>query len=94
GEGLNYTVTVAQPRAYSLDVRLASDGVGGTFHIEVNGVNVTGSIQVPDTGGWQTWKTVTKTGVTLAAGTQVLKVVLDTNGPGGSVSNFNWFAFR
>jgi len=94
GEWLNYTVTVAQSRSYTLDVRLASDGVGGTFHIEVNGVNVTGSIQVPDTGGWQTWKTVTKTGVTLAAGTQVLKIVLDTNGPGGSVANFNWFAFR
>jgi Carbohydrate binding module (family 6) len=93
-EWLKYTVAVAQSRSYTLTVRLVSDGVGGTFHIEVSGVNVTGSIQVPDTGGWQTWKTVTKTGVTLPAGTQVLKVVLDANGPGGSVGNFNWFAFQ
>ena len=49
---------------------------------------------MPNTGGWSTWKTVTKTGVTLAAGTQVIKVVLDSIGPSGSVANFNWFAVR
>jgi hypothetical protein len=32
--------------------------------------------------------------VTLAAGTQVMKVVMDTIGPSGSVANFNWFAVR
>ena len=92
GEWLNYTVAVAKSATYTLDVRLASDGVGGTFHIEVNGVNKTGAIQVPDTGGWQNWRTVTKSSVTLAAGTQTVKFVLDTIGPSGSVANFNWFA--
>jgi hypothetical protein len=94
GEWLNYTVSVAKAGTYALDVRLASKGVGGTFHIEVNGVNVTGSIQVPDTGAWTTWKTVTKTGVTLAAGRQVMKVVMDTGNASGSVANLNWFAVR
>jgi hypothetical protein len=92
GEWLNYTVAVAKSATYTLDVRLASDGVGGTFHIEVDGVNKTGTIQVPDTGGWQNWMTVTKSSVTLAAGTQTVKFVLDTTGPSGSVANFNWFA--
>jgi hypothetical protein len=92
GEWLNYTVAVAKSATYTLDVRLASDGVGGTFHIEVDGVNKTGTIQVPDTGGWQNWGTVTKSSVTLAAGTQTVKFVLDTTGPNGSVANFNWFA--
>ena len=94
GEWLNYTVSVATAGTYAIDVRLASAGVGGTFHLEVNGVNKTGAIAVPDTGSWSTWKTVTKTGVTLAAGTQVIKVVMDTIGPSGSVANFNWFAVR
>jgi hypothetical protein len=93
-EWLNYTVSVAAAATYTLDVRLASSGTGGTFHIEVNGVDKTGPIAVPDTGGWQTWRTVTKTGVALASGTQVMKVVLDTIGPSGSVANFNWFAIR
>ena len=35
----------------------------GTFHIEVDGVNVTGPIAVPDTGGTHTWETFAKTGV-------------------------------
>ena len=45
GEWLNYTVAVAKSATYTLDVRLASDGVGGTFHIEVDGVNKTGAIR-------------------------------------------------
>ena len=75
-------------------MRLASNGAGGTFHIEVNGVNKTGPIAVPNTGGWQVWTTVTKTGVALAAGPQVIRVVMDANGPSGSVANFNWWAIR
>ena len=94
GEWLNYTVNVAAAGTYAIDVRLASNGVGGTFHLEVNGVNQTGAIAVPNTGGWSTWKTVTKTGVALGAGTQVLKVVMDTIGASGSVANFNWLAAR
>jgi hypothetical protein len=94
GEWLNYTVNVAVAKTYTIDVRLASSGVGGTFHLEVNGVNKTGPIAVPNTGSWSTWQTVSKTGVALAAGTQVLRVVMDTIGASGSVANFNWFAVR
>jgi len=42
-------------------VRVASAGQGGTFHIEVDGVDKTGPLTVPDTRGWQSWGTVTKT---------------------------------
>jgi hypothetical protein len=94
GEWLNYTVKVAAAGTYAIDTRVASSGAGGTFHIEVDGVNKTGAITVPNTGSWQTWKTVTKTGVTLPAGTHVLKVVLDTIGASGTVGHFNWFAVR
>jgi hypothetical protein len=93
-EWLKYTVNVTKAATYSIDVRLASSGAGGTFHLEVDGVDKTGAITVPNTGGWQTWKTVTKTGVTLAAGTQVIRVVMDSIGASGSVANFNWFAVR
>ena len=94
GEWLSYSVNVAAAGTYAIDVRVASSGAGGTFHIEVNGVNKTGPLAVPDTGGWQVWKTITKTGVALASGPQVVRVVMDTNGAGGSVANFNWFALR
>ncbi len=93
-EWLDYTRTVAAAGTYAIDVRVASNGSGGTFHIEVNGVNKTGPLTVPNTGGWQAWKTITKTGVTLGAGQQVIRVVMDSNGGTGSVGNFNWFAIR
>jgi len=93
-EWLDYTRTIAAAGTYAIDVRVASNGGGGTFHIEVNGVDKTGALTVPNTGGWQTWTTITKSGVALAAGQQVIRVVMDTNGATGSVGNFNWFTIR
>jgi regulation of enolase protein 1 (concanavalin A-like superfamily) len=90
GEWLNYTVNVSTAGAYTLDVRVASSGAGGTFHLEANGNNVSGTLSVPNTGGWQAWTTVTDT-VTLAAGVQTLRLALDSNGPTGAVGNFNHF---
>jgi hypothetical protein len=90
-EWLNYTVNVGAAGSYDLDVRVASAGVGGTFHVEVNGVDKTGPLNVPNTGGWQTWTTIRRTGVSLSAGSQVWRVVMDTNGATGFVGNFNYF---
>jgi Carbohydrate binding module (family 6) len=92
GEWLKYSVNVAAAGSYTITVRVASVGAGGTFHIEANGVDKTGPLTVPDTGGWQSWRTLTKTGVTLAAGSQILRLVLDSNGPSGMTGNFNWIA--
>jgi len=90
GEWLNYTVNIPSAGIHDLDIRVASGGVGGTFHIEVNGNNVTGPISVPNTGGWQTWQTIRVLGITLPAGNQNWRVVMDSNGPTTAVANFNW----
>ena len=90
GNRLAYTVNVASAGTYDIEVRVASSGAGGTFHIDVNGVNKTGTFTVPNTGGWQTWVTLRKTGLTLSGGQQVFKLVLDSSGPGGAVGNFNY----
>ena len=89
-EWLAYTVNVAATGTYDVDMRVASEGAGGTFHIEVNGVNKTGSLAIPNTGGWQNWITVRKTGVTLSGGQQVFKVVMETDGATTFVGNFNY----
>jgi hypothetical protein len=91
-EWLNYTVSIGETRTYAIDVRVASNGAGGTFHIEVDGVNKTGPITIPDTGGWLTWRTITTSGVSLTSGTHVFRVVMDTNGANGWVGNLNWLA--
>ena len=88
-EWLNYTVSVATAGTYTLTARVASAGAGGTFHVEFGGANVTGPLTVPNTGGWQVWTSVTAT-VTLAAGVQSMRFVIDTVGPAGVVGNLNY----
>ena len=39
GEWVNYTVNVATAGTYDMEFRVASDGTGGTFHVEIAGVN-------------------------------------------------------
>jgi hypothetical protein len=91
GDWLAYSVNVATAGTYTFEFRVASSGTGGTFHLEAGGVNKTGALTVPNTGGWQTWTTISKTGVSLAAGPQVFRLVMDSVGAGGAVGNFNWF---
>ena len=74
-----------------MEFRVASNGTGGTFHVDIGGVNKSGPISIPNTGGWQTWMTVHKTGIVLGAGVQNIRLVMDAVGPSGAVANFNWF---
>jgi hypothetical protein len=91
GEWLAYSVNVANAGTYLFEARVASAGAGGTFHVESKGVNLTGALQIPATGGWQAWTTVS-TAVSLAAGPQQLRVVFDTAGASGT-GNLTWFRF-
>jgi hypothetical protein len=89
-EWLNYSVSVAAAGTYSVAFRVASSGGGGTVHLTLDGANVTGSVALPNTGSWNTWQTVTKTGVTLSAGAHILKLIVDANGSGGTAADINW----
>jgi parallel beta-helix repeat protein len=78
GQWFNYTVNVATAGRYTVSFLVASnDGATDAFHLSnSSGTNLTGSVNVPNTGGWETWKTVTAT-VTLPAGKQVLTLNQD-----------------
>ena len=92
GEWLKYTVNAAVDGAYRLQVRVASSGDGGIFHFEFDGVNKTGPMTNSDSGGWQVWRTLTKTNIGLTAGLHTIALVMDNNGPNGTIGNFNWFS--
>lgn len=94
GENLRYTVDVAASGGYRLEARVASDGPGGTFHLEANGVDVTGPIKVPDTDGWQTWQTLTNSNVSLRQGKNVVRLIMDEESNSGNVGNINWLRFE
>lgn len=86
GEWLEYTVNVAQAGSYDLNLRVARQPVGNSaVSVALGGVNKTGDLVVPSTGGWQTWADVTKTGVSLSAGQQVLRIAMV-----GDLFNVNW----
>ncbi len=76
GEWYEYTVNVT-PGIYTIAARMASPNTGGTFHIEFNDADKTGLFNVPNTGGWQTWVTVSKTNISLSGGQQVMRIYLD-----------------
>ncbi len=78
GQWFKYTVNVATAGTYTVTFAVASnDGATDAFHLSnAAGTNLTGSVNVPNTGGWETWKTVTAT-VTLPAGTQTLTLNQD-----------------
>lgn len=89
GEWLNYQVSVPDDGLYTFQARVASAIGGGTFHVEFDNVDKTGPITFGDTGGWQSWKTIEKLGLSLKSGTQTMKVVWDSNGGG----NLNYYQF-
>jgi len=91
GEWVKYTVNVATTGTYTLETRLANVGTGASFHVEVDGADRTGPIAIPDTGSWNTWRTIATTGIPLTAGIRVLRVVFDSMASGGAVAGFNWF---
>jgi endoglucanase len=78
GEWLQYTVDVAASGTYDVSFRIASELSGGTMHLSSGATNLTGTVTVPGTGGWQTWQTVTVPGVSLTAGTQSIRLVFDS----------------
>src|SRR6202035_5332046 len=81
GQWFRYTVNVATAGTYTVSLRLASpSGVTDGLHIaSSSGANLSGNINVPNTGGWQTYTTATAT-VTLPAGQQTLTVAEDNGG--------------
>jgi hypothetical protein len=89
GQWFKYTVNVATAGTYTVSLRLASpSGVTDGLHIANSaGTNLSGAINVPNTGGWQTWATATAT-VTLPAGAQTLTIDQDNGG-----FNLHYLAF-
>jgi hypothetical protein len=91
GDYLEYKVRVSKSSKYLMEVRYACLNAAG--RIEIQQVNPNGAVinsvqlNIPVTGGWQTWQTAT-TSIDLTAGQCTLKVkILQPE------FNLNWFKF-
>ena len=82
GEWLEYTVNPPDPTAtYIISLRVAAPAAGGQLRVRLNGT-VLGTVAIPNTGGSQSWQTVTLPAVSLAGGigSQALRLEVLTNG--------------
>lgn len=79
GEWMEYSVNVSISGSYTLDARVASSADNASFHLEMDGLNVTERIGVPDTGGPEEWQTISKV-IQLTAGQHVMRFVVDEGG--------------
>jgi hypothetical protein len=81
GQWFRYAINAAAARSYTVTLRLAApSGVTDGLHIaSSNGTNLSGPVNIPATGGWQSWTSVTVT-VTLPAGQQTLTLDQDNGG--------------
>ena len=85
GEWMKYSVNVPTAGSYKISVRYAAN-TASNVHFEVDGVNLTGTINLPVTytGTTLVYKTITTT-INLNAGNQALKFVVEN---GNSSLNF------
>lgn len=81
---MSYPVNVPAAGWYNLQFRLASAYTGGQFALSKNGADLV-VVNVPNTGGWQNWQTVTAA-VYLPAGQQDLAIFAKVGG-----WNINWW---
>ncbi|MDR0872705.1 MAG: family 43 glycosylhydrolase [Prevotellaceae bacterium] len=88
-EFLRYTINVAKAGLYDVDVYVASDNANGRFHLNVNGVNKTGTVSTPNTGGWGTFQKITVANVPLILGENLFEIRVEEGG-----FNLDRFEFR
>ncbi|HET7733475.1 MAG TPA: carbohydrate-binding protein, partial [Paludibacter sp.] len=79
GEWYEYTVNVQQTGVYALSVKMSSAG-GGALHVEFDGVNKAGTLNLNKTGAWGNYKDTVVANIPLAAGTQVMRIFIDKTG--------------
>jgi hypothetical protein len=94
GEWLVYSVTVKETATYTLQIPVASNKRGGAFHLEIDGKDVTGPLEVPDTGGWDRLERIKKNGIRLRAGNYRMKMIMDSVGPSTSTADIDCLIFQ
>jgi endoglucanase len=85
GDWLTYSIDVKTAGSYKVSYRVASAVGGGLIQLEQGGGGtVFGTLAAPNTGGWQSWQTISHN-LTLAAGKQTIGLRAKSGG-----FNLNW----
>lgn len=87
GEWLAYTVNIKKSAVYNATFYTATNVEDVKFHVELDGTDITGIIEVPNTFGYQNWKTINRE-ISLSSGKHELKIVMDN--PGLNLDKFSF----
>jgi predicted esterase len=87
GDWMDYTINAPSAGVYTFRLRVASQQNGGQLQIK-RGTTVLATVNVPNTGGWQTWVTINGN-ASLVAGVQTIRI----QSSAFSSWNINWFEF-
>jgi large repetitive protein len=87
GEWLEYTINVTTTATYKIETLVSSEFTTSAFHVDIDGVNKTGTVAIPSTGLWTTFQWIAKDGIALSAGQHVLRITAD-------IEYFNFDAMR
>lgn len=91
GDYLDYYISVDETGIYDVNYRVAAESTEGQIELQIieadNSVTSLHIINLPVTGGWQTWETVTKS-LNLTEGPHVLRLLVKK-----TEFNLNWFEF-
>ncbi len=79
-EWLEYTVNVAETQTYEIDVDVATLSPAGQLSVSVDNVDVTGVVDLPTTGDWNTYATVPVGEVNLSSGIHVFQIKVENTG--------------
>lgn len=82
---MEYNVSVAQAGSHIFNFRIANAYGYGIIEIRNSSGAILGEVNIPQTGGWQSWSNISTTAV-LPAGNQLLRIHAKRG-----TFNFNWF---
>ncbi|MBX2877314.1 MAG: carbohydrate-binding protein [Saprospiraceae bacterium] len=88
GEWMQYSLDVLQGGIYDIHVRVAANEDGGQFYFSSNGATLSSPATVTNTGGWQSWQTVSMTNIVLEENDSRLRFHVNAGG-----FNLNSFEF-
>ena len=74
GEWLEYGISAPQAGVFRIEALASSEFEGSRWHMEIDGIDVTGPVTVPGTGSWKTFQWTGAGGVRLAAGPHLLRI--------------------
>lgn len=90
GEWLEYSINVTEPGVYTVNFRTAANLFSpGAIRMKINDNNVSGTVSIPLSGGWQTWQSVEVGGIELSETDTLLRLEIITGG-----FNLNYVEFH